>query len=67
MRLAERLSSLAGSGCKERDVSKNRHGGPVNLIAWFGLTVTRARPRFGLYPSPNGSYIPGTGMLFRRR
>jgi hypothetical protein len=33
----------------------------------FGRTVAPARLRFGLYSSPDGSYIPGTGMLFRRR
>jgi hypothetical protein len=37
------------------------------LRGWFGLTVAPARPCFGLYSSPDGLYIPGTGMLFRRR
>ena len=33
----------------------------------FGLIVAPARLRFILYSSPDGSYIPGTGMSFRRR
>jgi hypothetical protein len=38
----ERLRSLAGPGCKERDVSKNRDAGPVKCNALFGgiLPVT---------------------------
>jgi hypothetical protein len=33
----------------------------------FGLIAARARLRFLLYSSPDGSYIPGTRMPFRRR
>jgi hypothetical protein len=32
-----------------------------------GPILAPARLRFGLYSSPDGSYIPGTGMSFRRR
>jgi hypothetical protein len=32
-----------------------------------GQPIVPARLRFGLYAFPDGSYIPGTGMSFRRR
>jgi hypothetical protein len=35
--------------------------------ALFGLAVALAQLRVGLYSSPDGPYITGTGTLFRRR
>jgi hypothetical protein len=39
----------------------------IQLGGVLGLPVGHARLRFGPYSSPDGSYIPGTEMLFRRR
>jgi hypothetical protein len=40
---------------------------PRSAAAPFGLAVALAQLRFGLYSSPDGPYITGTGTLFRRR
>ena len=53
-------------GLEKRNALESHHARPV-CNGWFGLIVAPARLRFILYSSPDGSYIPGTGMSFRRR
>ena len=52
-----------------QNVAQRRAAVPV--CCWFSLTVAPVRVRFGFYQpvnsSPDGPYIPGTGMLFKRR
>jgi hypothetical protein len=62
-----RVMGSAAGAAGGQHTAQRRPAPPVCCSAWFGLAVALAQLRFGLYSSPDGPYITGTGTLFRRR